>query len=181
MPDPRSFPGFVPRPFANLCIHFGEPIDRLGSALDLLLNDLRSQAWLNPRFWSSENQHIEWLKQQGAAEEGGMRIEEAPSIPIPSPGTFPRPEKPIAVPSGGWPGPPADSRAAEALRATVAHPEGEAKAMEARSQLVEVLRRELAFLGARDRKEMGEDPGEVGRLVHRLVAEDDEDKGIASK
>lgn len=167
MPDPRGFPGFLPRPFANLTIHFGEPIDRLGSALDVLLDSLRSRPSLNPLGWQREQEAVALgrdSKQQIAADE-------APSIPIPPAATFPSVSVP--APTTGWAPPPPGSRAAEAKEATM---KDECAAMEARSRLVEVLRRELAWLGVRSRRERGEAEGDVGKLVHTLMPEKIEEK-----
>lgn len=162
MPDPRGFPSFLPRPFAKLTIHFGEPIDRIGSALDTMLDTLRCKHSLNPRGWEKEQELV------SAKQPSDVQHEEAPSIPIPLPSTFPSVPTPDPAVMG-WAPPPADSRAAQAQQATL---DDESAAMEARSRLVEVLRRELAWLGVRSRRLRGEREGEVGRLVHSLVPDE---------
>ncbi|CAO1621359.1 unnamed protein product [Parajaminaea phylloscopi] len=202
MPDPRRFPKFLPRPFAKLGVHFGEPVDRIGSALDTMLNDLRVQPHLNPLFWEGESDHIRALREEHAASgpldgkpDGKTRpdptdLMAAPAIPVPDPDFFPKLD-PIPRPASGWPAPPPGSRAAMAEAATFGPagsstspcPDGGddtagqrpgspafvARAMDARSRLAELLRRELAFLGVRSRRQMGECEGELGTLVHTLM------------
>lgn len=175
MPDPRRFPKFLPRPFANLSINFGEPIDQPGSSLDFLLTELRSKRSLNPLFWE-KSQHEQRLR--GHGDLGTSATNQAPVIPIPSPSSFPVLDPPVPRPANGWPAPPPNSRAAGAQEATFGtlseSPSAVDKslaeeAMEARSRLVELLRRELAFLGVRSRRAMGQDDGDVGDLVHTLM------------
>lgn len=167
MPDPRGFPKFVPRPFANLTITFGDPIDHTGSSLDLLLSDLRKQSSLNPAWWQDEDKEIERIRSFLPSDQRPQV--DAPAIPVPSPSSFPS-LAPHVVPPQGWSEPPEDS---PAHRAMVASAQDAQKAMAARSSLAELLRRELAALGVRTRKARGEEEGAVGRLVHTLMPEED--------
>lgn len=181
MPDPRNFPRFLPRPFAKLFVHFGEPIDSPQSALDRLLGDLRRRPSLNPRWWQDEedaSSHPNDLTHTSRAE--------APTIPIPPMSAFPKPD-PLPVPPSGWAPPPPGSLSALSLEATQrAQAQGRTAdgqdPMTARSGLVELLRRELAWLGVKSRSlrregalgaEKSEGGEELGRLVHRLMPEED--------
>lgn len=170
MPDPRNFPKFLPRPFAKLHIHFGEPIDRLGSALDQALSDLRKSKALNPLWWSEEAAEIERIteitKQENSTRSNTLPLEDAPSIPIPKMSTFP-PIDPITIPPNGWAPPPVDSLAAQSMQANALDHDA---CMQARSSLVELCRRELAHLGLRSRRERGlSKDGDPGDLVHTLI------------
>lgn len=192
MPDPRCFPKFLPRPFAKLSVHFGEPVDRIGSALDIVLNDLRVQPQLNPIYWEGESDHIRQLRNDDVANTeatpASAGVLAAPAIPVPNSSAFPK-LSPISTPVQGWPSPPRGSRAALAQEATfnplqsspASRPVNEsagspafvAAAMDARSRLAELLRRELAFLGMRSQRAMGKPEGQLGRLVHTLMPESD--------
>lgn len=169
MPDPRNFPKFLPRPFAKLHIHFGEPIDRLGSALDRALSDLRRIEALNPRWWSVEDAEMERLAALNPASHvDTMPLEDAPSIPIPTMSTFP-PSDPLPIPPNGWDPPPSGSLAAQSMKANALDFDA---SMQARSSLVELCRRELAYLGLKSRRERGlPEKDDPGSLVHTLSSE----------
>lgn len=172
MPDPRNNPKFLPRPFAKLHIHFGEPIDRLNSALDRALSQLRKSKALNSQWWSEEDEEIQRITEISRAElQNGqtpttIHTQDVPPIPIPEMSTFP-PIDPLSIPPNGWAPPPPDSLAFKAMEANAMDSE---VSMAARSSLVELCRRELAALGLRSRRERGlPDKEDPGSLVHTLI------------
>lgn len=162
MPDPRNFPKFLPRPFAKLHVHFGEPIDQPGTILDTMLTSLRKRPSLNPLHWAQEDEET----QQIHAIASSASREEAPEISIPKMSSFPAVAS-HPVPKAGWPDPPMDSLAYKSQLGS----QRDEEAMKDRSRLAEVLRRELAWLGVKSRRDRGEPEGEVGELVHGGVLE----------
>jgi hypothetical protein len=153
MPEPRSFPRWLPRPGAKVTITFGDAINK---AIDPILD----------RFDYAKGQDIQ--DNRSATNEANLDGLQLLSAKYPSPpaDAFP-PITPLMEPPGGvaWPVPMPESRSAAAIQSQGDSP----SARSARSLIAAELRAHLL--------QLGELQGGDLRLAHRLMEEETDVKG----
>lgn len=148
MPDPRSFPKWLPRPGAKLSVTFGAPIEHQIEPLLLRLKQFAAEHDDN----ASSTKDLQ--AQLDAALEGTETL--APSYPTPLPSLF-SPPTPITYRDEDV-APALDSRTCTSLRQGLDRP----RARLARSAIASELRAHLVKLG--------EQSGIPKQLAHRLMS-----------
>lgn len=155
MPEPRGWPRFLPRFGAEVSITFGDPINHI---LDPYIDALKKE-----EIQEDDSVRISKIQDSSTVSNSSSLINHPIEPRLPR-----RPRVFHQAPTEkGWPELESDSKG------SISFSLDNLSKQRSRSRIAALLRIELANLGLRIRKELGEKDG-LGELVHSEVQEEEE-------